>query len=319
MILWILVIVCLLISFVFSGIEAGILSVNRVRLRHQAKLRDRAALRLQRLLKNPERLLLTVVIVTSLSNIFAITLTTYAMVRWWGHAGYLTSLLLFLPLYLFGLELFPKSLFRRFPYRALALLSQPLRIADLLLAPGLRLTERFTRRLAASDEADARKLFAAREDFKYLTIESERAGTLTTVERQLIHNVVDFRNITARDLMEPLGEVATVRNDRTVGELIVASKEGNVERFLVLSETGEILGLVNLFEALLDAGPQSRVSSYVRSLTSVPANEPAPRLMRKLRVARTPVALVIDNGQPVGIVLSGGIYKRLFSPAAVSG
>ncbi|MEI6351346.1 MAG: CNNM domain-containing protein [Verrucomicrobiota bacterium] len=315
MMLWLVVIVCLLVSFVFSGIEAGILSVNRVRLRHRAKLRDRAALRLQRLLRNPERLLLTVVIVTSMANIVAITLTTYAMVRRWGHVGYLLSLLLFLPLYLFGLELFPKSLFRRFPYRALALLSQPLRIADLLLAPGLRLTERFTRRLASSEEPDARKLFAAREDFKYLTIESERAGTLTTVERQLIHNVVDFRNITARDLMEPIAEVPTIRNDRTLEELIAASNGGSVERFLVIGESGEILGLVNVFEVLLDAGPRSRVSSYVRSLTSVPVNDPAPRLMRKLRVARTPVALVIDNGQPVGIVLSGGIYKRLFSPA----
>ena len=308
--------VCLVISFLFSGIEAGILSVNRVRLRHQVKLGDRAALRLQRLLQKPERLLLTVVIVTNLANIFAITLATSLLVRRLGLAGYPVSLLLFLPLYLFGLELLPKSLFRRFPYRALALLSQPLRIADLLLSPVLSLAERLAHRLTPRDEPDARKLFAAREDFKYLTIESERAGALTPVERQLIHNVVDFRNVTARDVMLPLSNYPTMQHDRSVEDLIAASNGGSVERFLVVSENGEILGLVNLFEAILDRGPHSRVSFHVRRPISVPVNEPAPRLMRKLRASRTPMALVLDHGKPVGLVLGGDIYKRLFSPAS---
>jgi Mg2+/Co2+ transporter CorB len=52
-VIWLLVVLCLLVSFVFSGIEAGILSVNRVRLKHRVKLRDRAALILELLLENP--------------------------------------------------------------------------------------------------------------------------------------------------------------------------------------------------------------------------------------------------------------------------
>ena len=66
---WILVFGCLAVSFVFSGIEAGILSVNRVRLRHRVKTRDRAAIRLKQLLTNPERFLVTVLIVTNLMKI----------------------------------------------------------------------------------------------------------------------------------------------------------------------------------------------------------------------------------------------------------
>ena len=75
---------------------------------------------------------MTVLIVTNLMNIFALTLTTQEFVRWLGPRGYCLALVLALPVYLMGLELLPKSLFRRFPYRALAFLATPLRLADLL-------------------------------------------------------------------------------------------------------------------------------------------------------------------------------------------
>ena len=102
---WLLVVCCLVISFVFSGIEAGILSVNRVRLRHRMKMRDRAALRLNRLLSRPEQLLVTVLLVTNLANIFAIALTTNELVRRLGGNGYFVAFAIFLPVYLMGVEL----------------------------------------------------------------------------------------------------------------------------------------------------------------------------------------------------------------------
>jgi putative hemolysin len=133
--IWGAVLICCLVSFVFSGIEAGLLSLNRVRLRHRVKLRDRAAIVLNRLLARPERLLVTVLIVTNLMNAFSLTLATQELVRMWGTRGYLIALAGALPVYLLCLELLPKSLFRRFPYRAVAFLSTPLRLADLLLSP----------------------------------------------------------------------------------------------------------------------------------------------------------------------------------------
>ena len=51
MINWIIIIGCWVISFVFSGIEAGLLSLDQVRLRHQVKLQNRSAILLDRLVK----------------------------------------------------------------------------------------------------------------------------------------------------------------------------------------------------------------------------------------------------------------------------
>jgi len=82
-----------------------------------------------------------------------------------------------------------------------------------------------------------------------------------------------------------------------------------------VSETGEILGLVRLFELLLDGGPRARVGSFIRQLLPVLPSEPASRLLQNLRSARTPVALVSENGKPVGLVFGEAVYRRLIAPA----
>ena len=311
MMLWLAIVVVLLVSFVFSGIEAGFLSLNRVQLRNRAKHRDPAALRLQKLIKEPERLLLTVVIVTNLANIFAITLATSVFVRHWGHWGYGVALLIFLPLYLFGLELFPKALFRRFPTPALAYLSAPLRLAFLALGPVLRGSTHLSRRLLPPLEA--RKLFAAREDFKYLTLETERSGAISPAERQLIHGVVDFRSVKAQDLMKPLADFVTIPHSAEIEKLIAASCNGKVERFLALSESGEILGLVSLFEAVLARGPRAKISSHIRRIVSVRGSESAFRVLRRMRTSRTQAALVMEGGVPRGLLFAETLYRRLVS------
>jgi len=314
---WLAVALCLLVSFVFSGIEAGILSVNRVRLRHRLELRDRAAIRLNRLLKQPERLLVTVLVVTNLMNIFAISLTTQEIVARCGVWGYPAALAAFLPVYLLGLELLPKSLFRRFPYRALAALTGPLRLADLLLSPMHAVGSALSRTLFKKRPEPQGKLFVAREDFKYLTIESERTGTLTKHERQMIHNVVDFRGVRAGDVMIPLAEVRTIGTHADIGELLIASRETGLERWPVIADGGEIVGLVLVFDVALDGRTGGPLESYQRRIVKVVVNEPAYSVLRKLRAARITLAVVSDvAGKQVGVVAWEDLIRRLVTVAA---
>jgi CBS domain containing-hemolysin-like protein len=300
--IWLAVAVCLFVSFLFSGIEAGLLSVNRVRLKHRVKLRDRAALVLDRLLAEPERLLVTVLVVTNLMNIFALTLITQELVRWLGPRGYWIALLVALPVYLLGLELLPKSLFRRFPYRALAFLSTPLRLADLLLSPLHFIGGGLMRVLFRKRPADQQKLFVAREDFKYLTIESERTGALGHEERKMIHNVVDFRAVTAQQVMLPMEKVAAIAASAFVEELLDGS--------------GAIVGLVQIFDIALDGRRRGIVESYQRRIVKVPPTESAYTLLTTLRAARVTVAAVIDaHGRPLGIVTWEALIQRLVTTA----
>lgn len=314
--IWAAIFICLAISFIFSGIEAGILSVNRVRLKHRVKLKDKAALTLNRLLAQPERLLVTVVVVTNFMNVVAIALATQELVRYFGNDGYWISLLAFLPIYLIGLEVLPKSLFRRFPYRALAALSSPLRAADVLLSPMHFIGERIVRAIFGERPPDQQKLFVAREDFKYLTIESEKTGALGKVERQMIHNVVDFRAVTARQVMVPMEKVTFIEASSSIQALLERRKTEHFDRWPVRGADGNLSGLIMVFDLALDGRRNGPVESFQRRIIKVGAEEPAYSIVRKLRAARVTMAAVQDSeGKTVGIVTWEDMIKRLVSTA----
>ena len=87
------------------------------------------------------------------------------------------------------------------------------------------------------------------------------------------------------------------------------------EKFLAINGNGEIVGIVDLFETLLDRDIRTRVSSCIRPLAPVPAGEGASRLLRKFRASRTPVALVKEDDKPVGLVFKQALYKQMISPS----
>jgi CBS domain containing-hemolysin-like protein len=292
---------CLVVSFLFSGTEAGILSMNRVRLRHRLKMNDRAAIKLQRLVSHPERMLVTVLLVTNLMNICAILLVTSACVNEWGRAGYVAAGAICLPLCQFCLELLPKSMFRRFPYRALAALSDMLRAADWVLSPALAAGGLLLR--LAPRKPEERKLFAAREDFKYLTIESERQGTLLPVEREMIHNVMDLGSAKARDVMVPISRVRSLAASATVPELLELARETGLERFPLTDREGNFVALVNVYEVLIEGARKRQVASYQRRIVTATPEEEAYSIMKKMRAARVTLAAVMDGGKgAVGLV-----------------
>src|SRR5689334_19935608 len=102
--IWVIIVLCCLVTFVFSGIESGVLSVNRVRLAHHARQKEPAAIKLEAMLAHPDRLLVTVLIVTNFANICALVLLVSALVPRFGSAGYLIALCIYLPTYLLVLE-----------------------------------------------------------------------------------------------------------------------------------------------------------------------------------------------------------------------
>ena len=301
------------ISFFFAGIEAGLLSIDPVRLRHHVKQRSRAALRLDRLIKRPERLLITVLLVTNLANILGLLILTKLLVARFGSAGFLWSILIALPIYLFVLGVLPKSLFRRFPFRALAALGGLLEWISILLWPILEIGERAGRLLLPRRASESARLFIAREELKQIAVQSEREGSLTSTERAMIHNVVDFRNVKASDVMVPLEKAITIRPDASTDEALELSAKASVDRLPVISQ-GQVVGIVNVFDILLDKTPRQSLASYTRRIVTASDSEPAYRIIQRLRAARLGLAAVVDQERRLrGIVTIEDLIRRLVS------
>ncbi len=302
---------CWAISFLFNGIEAGLTSIDPVRLRYHVKLNRPAAVRLNRLLKTPERLLVTVLLVTNFADILALLLLTRLLVSRFGTPGFALTILIGLPIYLFVLGVLPKSLFRRFPFRALSPLAGLLEIVMAALWPILATGAALGRLFLPAQKKRAR-LFAAREELKQITAQSEREGSLTATERAMIHNVVDFQNVTARDVMKPLPKVASLKPESAIEDVFDLSRSTGFDRLPVIDANGDAVGLVNVLDILLDKDPPQSLSRYVRRMVTVQESEPAARAVQRLRAARLGLAAVVDQKRNlIGVVASEDLIARL--------
>jgi CBS domain containing-hemolysin-like protein len=261
-------------------------------------------------------MLITVLVVTNLANIYALVLGAGLLVAQMGRYGYLVALGIYLPVYLFGLEMLPKSLFRRFPYRALAFLSGPLRFLDLVLTPMHWVGAGAQRLLFGAKVSAQQRLFLGREDFKYMTTEGERTGAISKTEREMIHNVVDFRSVTAKDVMTPIDPDEVIRADEPISRLLSPDSKRSNERWLICDEEEKITGVVDAFEVLLDGRRDVNAGACQRRIVTVGPNEPAFSVLWKLRAARSSVAVVRGPGtRPIGRVSWENLIRRLVSVA----
>src|SRR5881392_3478508 len=237
---------CWAISFLFNGIEAGLTSIDPVRLRHHVKLNRPAAVRLDRLLKTPERLLVTVLLITNLADILALFVMTRFLVSRFAATGFFLAVLVALPVYLFVLSVLPKSLFRRFPFRALARLAGVLEFTLIVFSPLLEFGARLGKLLLPGQSGKRGLLFAAREELKQITTESEREGALTSTERAMIHSVVDFRSSKIGDVMLPAAKVVALHSDASTQEALELSASTGLDRLPLIAPDGQPSGLVNV-------------------------------------------------------------------------
>lgn len=310
--IWVGLLACLFISFLFSGIESGVLSVNRVRLRHYARQGEEAAQKLDHLLLRLERLMITVVLITNGANILAVTLLYTQFTKWLGAPGAIVALLVALPIFILGLEFLPKAIFRRFPYRTLVVFAHILTTAHWLFAPIVNAAAWVLRPIFYSSRESESGRIVAVEDLQRVLGQSAEAGHLGDVERTLMKHIVDFRPLRAADLMQPLDGVPQARPDSAISDVLRLAAETDAEQFIVMDDDGEVGGLVRVLDLLLDGVNSGRVQSYVRRVVAVPEGERAVEILRKLRAARLPMAVVLDaEGKPAGVLASERLVRRL--------
>ncbi|PYL21383.1 MAG: hypothetical protein DMF44_13300, partial [Verrucomicrobia bacterium] len=232
----------------------------------------------------------------------------------YGYAGFFFALVITLPVYLFVLSVLPKSLFRRFPFRALARLGGVLEFTSILFSPFLELGARVGKLLLPRHAGKRGRLFAAREEVKQITTESEREGALTATERAMIHSIVDFRCSKVGDVMLPSAKVAALQSGASTKEALELSASTGLDRLPVLAPDGQPGGLVNVMDILLERNGNKPLGEYVRRIVTTTDDEPTYRVMQQLRGARLGLAAVVDRKNNFrGTVAIEDLVRRLVS------
>ena len=144
-----------------------------------------------------------------------------------------------------------------------------------------------------------------------ITVQSEHGGALTSAERAIIHNVVDFTSVKVRDVMVPLAKTVSLSPEVPPARVLQLSEEKNIDRFPVM-EDSQPTGLINAFDILMDTTPAQHVRDYMRRIISASENESAYRLVRRLRAARLSLAAVLDGRRNfIGIVALEDLVRQL--------
>ncbi len=240
--------VCVVLSFLFSGMEAGVLALSRLRIRKLMREGDPRATVLVEYLESPENFLWTILVGNTLANLVAVSLLVLWLHAWLGEhlALLLTSFLAVMFLFYAFCELLPKMLFRMFPNRLTLALAGPFRFIHLALSPMVVLMTKLSQGLLGWSDGKTFKglMFGSREEMRLVMQES--AQGLTSEERVMINRVLDLQNLQVRDVAIPMDKVVTITTQTPMGEVLKLSQERRVTRLPVWRGEGRSGGLRGL-------------------------------------------------------------------------
>lgn len=305
-------------SAFFSGVETGLISLNRVRLRHEVERKGRRALIINGFVENTERLLGTTLLGNSLANVlvgvYASLLAKHLFSRdnVWSNLG--ATLVASAILLVIG-EIVPKSLFRRYPYRLCMAIADWLNAVAWLFAPIVWLigfAMRGIMRLSGGTDAP-KSFFVTREELKHLAKEGEAGGALSAEEREMIDGVFDFPYKTVYDVMLPIARAVTVIRDTGVAELFEVSERTGFARFPV-RDGDKIVGIVNVYEILFEnTGYDGKMAGQLMQKPQfVASTERVNRVLPALRAGRRPISIVVNpEGKHVGILTIEDIVEEI--------
>src|SRR2546427_10705383 len=220
--IWLLFASCLVLSFVLSGMEAGVFALSRLRIRRQMRAGRRSARVLHGFLENPENFLWTILVGNTVANFLILgwlILVLEQVLR--QHRLWFVLLFTLIVFLFYGFfDLLPKMLFRTYPTRLCMLLARPFRLIHLLLRPLVWVVESVSGALLRwrGGKVFTGHLFGNREELRLVMQESGQA--FSSEERAMINRVLDLQSLTVRQAVTPLSNTAGVTDQTPVGQAL---------------------------------------------------------------------------------------------------
>jgi CBS domain containing-hemolysin-like protein len=294
---------CLLLSFLLSGLESAVMAVSRVRVRHAAANGDPRARGLLALIEDRDALLGCITVANHIANLTVFLLVALPLVR---HASVLESSIVFLlslPIFLIGLEVVPKKLFRRFPFRSLR--------SVWLLLHAVGVARPVFRAFSPSKDTPVREIEGIststesqrRDDLKQLARSLGIEHQLSLPATRLIDHILDFHRLTAADVMQPLTQSVALAAELPLHTALILAREQNTPVLPVLGDNGTFIGVLDTSELPTQLPPDRLVRQHMRTLDSIHASESAIRALQRLRKQGRRLAIVTDaRGLPAGLI-----------------
>ena len=322
----ILIVLMLLLSAFFSGMEIAFTSKNRLKLeidRKQSRMFDRIADIFSR---HPGQYITTILVGNNIALVIyslymSLLLRGIFYALGWGSIARKGSVAIETAvstvIIIFFAEFLPKSVFRNNPnfyYRALApviyffyLLLYPIARLTTLISHGiLRLTGRRVEERTTTHSFD-------REDLaSLLDTNSSEPRPEPDNELKLFQNALDFADLRVRDCMVPRVDVEAVDiDDTTIEQLTARFVDSKYSRIFVWRKSiDNIIGYIN--SKSLFTRPAS-ISDVMMQVNFVPETMPLQLVLQNFIKHRTNIAVVIDEfGGTAGVISLEDVLEQIF-------
>jgi len=322
---WLAFVVCLALSFLLSGMEAGVFALSRMRVRQQMRAGRRSAEVLHGYLENPENFLWTILVGNTVANFIILGMALIFLEeelpgkRLWFVVVFGVIVFLFYTLF----DLLPKMLFRLYPNRLCLVCSRPFRIIHILLRPLVWLVEGISALLLhwSGGKAFTGHLFGNREELRFIMQES--GGTLTTEERAMINRVLDLQSLTVRHIAKPIALAATAAMETPIREVLALARDRHVTR-LPVWETRDgarrIAGIISMVTILYlpDLDASKPAAEFVRPALYVEEDLRLENALQRMQRSGQRMAVVLGRDRrEIGIITLTDILKLIFGEVSL--
>ncbi|MEW6387549.1 MAG: hemolysin family protein [Thermodesulfobacteriota bacterium] len=316
---WLALGVLVLLYGFFATAETSLFALtplDRLRLK---KERPRRGELVEGLLRQSQRLLITLILGVEIVTILASILATSLALSLWGDKGKWVALVVMAPTLLLLGEIIPKSVAFTYPVRLAPLVAPLVRWAVVLFAPLRIILLQLSRGILATlgFRPDLQVPAVQQEDFVRMVDESHRGGMIAALERDFIQNLLDFGEIRVGQIMVPRPDIFCLPLDMPLPEMLQAVKRSRFARVPIYKDhLGNVLGILHAKDLLTlspkPGGDAKMIQSLLRPPYYVPENKKAFDLLTELQAKRLRLTLVVDEyGTLVGLVSVEDLLEEL--------
>lgn len=305
-------------SAFFSSSETGILSLNRYKLRHMSREGNKNALRAQRLLSKPDRLLGTILVGNNVVNILAASIATVLAVEFWGDAGVaIATIGLTIVILIFG-EITPKTLAALRPELIAFPASRIILLLMTPLYPIVWLTGAISNGLLRLLGVNPRQRTSDSLSTEELRSVVREAGQELPGNRQdMLLGILDLENVTVNDIMIPRNEVFGIDLDDNLDQIIWQLRTTTHTRLPLYRENiNQIIGVIHMRQIArlltLNKLTHADLQEACTDPYFVPESTPLSTQLLNFQKHKRRIGIVVDEyGDVEGVVTLEDILEEI--------
>lgn len=289
----VILIILLFLSGFFSSSETALFSISQIKARHLAKDGGRTGALICAMKQDPHRLLSTILIGNNVVNVGAASLaTTVTLGLFPGYAVGIATGAMTLLILVFG-EVFPKSLATRNNVLIARMAIYPIYWLSILFYPLLLLLN-FIPYLTGKIKKSPR---VTEEELMTIVEAVEEEGQIKEEEMELIHNIFEFDDTNASEIMTPRGDMFVVDADQSP-DLPAILSSGYTRLPVIEGDIDHVIGIVNikdLFYHSVTSDAPVDVRAIMRPPYFVPEHKKLDKLLQQFKKRRNHIAVVVDE------------------------